>query len=176
MNALFLVDFWKEKATFKEYSNRNSNGFSILFGYNRLVMNILFFLIPKSQVAYAEADSSIRQVVEKLSYHHYTAIPLLSKDGKYVRTISEGDIFWFIKNERNWNYKNAEEAPISMVSCRRTMESIRFDADRNDLLHLAINQNFVPVLDENGIFMGIITRKSIILYFAENNKNIEKKG
>lgn len=56
------------------------------------------------------------------------------------------------------------------------MESIRFDADRNDLLNLAINQNFVPVLDENGIFMGIITRKSIILYFAENNKNIEKKG
>ena len=158
MNALFLVDFWKEKATFKEDSNRNSNGFSILFGYNRLVMNILFFLIPKSQVAYAEADSLIRQ------------------DGKYVRTISEGDIFWFIKNERNWNYKNAEEAPISLVSCRRTMESIRFDADRNDLLHLAINQNFVPVLDENGIFMGIITRKSIILYFAENNKNTEKKG
>ena len=24
--------------------------------------------------------------------------------------------------------------------------------------------------------MGIITRKSIILYFAENNKNIEKKN
>ena len=133
-------------------------------------MNILFFLIPKSQVAYAEDSSSIRQVVEKLSYHHYTAIPLLSKDGKYVRTISEGDIFWFVKDQRDRNYKKAEDVPVSLVPCRRQLESIRFDADRNDLLHLAINQNFVPVLDEKGIFMGIITRKSIILYFAENKK------
>ncbi len=133
-------------------------------------MNILFFLIPKSQVAYAEDASSIRQVVEKLSYHHYTAIPLLSKDGKYVRTISEGDIFWFVKDQRDRNYKKAEDVPVSLVPCRRQLESIRFDADRNDLLHLAINQNFVPVLDEKGIFMGIITRKSIILYFAENKK------
>ena len=140
-------------------------------------MNILFFLIPKSQVAYAEADSSIRQVVEKLSYHHYTAIPLLSKDGKYVRTISEGDIFWFIKNERNWNYKNAEEAPISLVSCRRTMESIRFDADRNDLLHLAINQNFVPVVDGRNVFIGIITRKEIIKeLLKQKNSNVIQKS
>lgn len=139
-------------------------------------MNILFFLIPKSQVAYAEADSSIRQIVEKLSYHHYTAIPLLSKDGHYIRTISEGDIFWFIKGQEDWNYKNAENTPALNVPVHRKIESIRFDADRDDLLHLAINQNFVPVLDERGIFMGIITRKSIILYFAENNKDTEKKG
>lgn len=34
----------------------------------------------------------------------------------------------------------------------------------------SLNQNFVPVVDDNGIFIGIITRKSIIEYFYNKYK------
>jgi predicted transcriptional regulator len=40
-------------------------------------MNILFFLTPKEEVAHVEEDDTLRQVVEKLEYHGYSAIPLL---------------------------------------------------------------------------------------------------
>ena len=36
-----------------------------------------------------------------------------------------------------------------------------------DLLAKAINQNFVPVLDDKGSFIGIVTRKDIIRYLAK---------
>ena len=53
-------------------------------------MNLLFFLTPKSEVAYVEESDSLRQVLEKMEYHGYTAVPLLSPDGRYIGTITEG--------------------------------------------------------------------------------------
>ena len=36
----------------------------------------------------------------------------------------------------------------------------------DELYELAMNQNFVPVTDDEGIFIGIVTRKNIIKYFV----------
>ena len=35
------------------------------------------------------------------------------------------------------------------------------------MLNSAMNQNFIPVVDDLGNFNGIVTRKDIIRYFAE---------
>jgi CBS domain-containing protein len=41
-----------------------------------------------------------------------------------------------------------------------------------DLLDRAINQNFVPVIDDQDHFIGIVTRKEIIKYcYKEMKKN-----
>lgn len=128
-------------------------------------MNILFFLIPKSQVAYVKEDDTIRQVTEKMIHHNLTAVPILSADGRYLNTVSEGDLFRFIKNHDNMNYRAAEMTNIMAVSHERKVDAIRYDADINDLFDIAINQNFVPVTDDHGIFIGIITRKAILNHF-----------
>lgn len=135
-------------------------------------MNILFFMIPKSQVCYAEDHWSLRQVAEKMIANDLTSIPVLDQEGKYVSTISEGDLFRFIKLKANMNYKEAETTPISTLKHERAVEPIRFDAQMKDLVGLAGKQNFVPVLDAKGIFIGIITRKAIIGYLDEKLKNI----
>mgnify|MGYP006876230446 CR=1 FL=1 len=36
-------------------------------------MNILFFLTPKSDVAYIYDNYSLRQVLEKMEYHKYSS-------------------------------------------------------------------------------------------------------
>lgn len=117
-------------------------------------------------------DFSLRQVAEKLIYHDYTAIPVLSKDGRYVFTISEGDLFRYIKNHEQLNYKKAENVPITDVARERNIKAIRYDSKMEDLFELAVNQNFIPVLDDKGIFMGIITRRAIMDYF----KNLALKN
>lgn len=132
-------------------------------------MNILFFLIPKSQVAYVESTNTIRQVAEKLDYHKYSAIPILDVEGKYVDAISEGDLFWFIKKYQNMNYKMSEEIKVLDVPRQRHYQSINYQSSMDELLSLACSQNFVPVLDDNGVFMGIVTRKAIIEYFAKQS-------
>lgn len=40
-----------------------------------------------------------------------------------------------------------------------------------DLFEKITNQNFVPVVDDNGIFIGIVTRKDVLLYLAGKLRN-----
>ena len=54
--------------------------------------NVLLFLTPKSAVAYLEEDFTLRQAVEKMKFHRYSSVPIIDKNGKYVGTITEGDI------------------------------------------------------------------------------------
>ena len=55
-------------------------------------MNIMFFLTPKSNVAYIYDDYSLRQALEKMEYHQYSAIPMIDRRGHYVGTLTEGDL------------------------------------------------------------------------------------
>ena len=85
-------------------------------------MNILFFLKPKSEVAFIYDDQTLRQALEIMEFHRYTAIPIINKLGKYIGTITEGDMLWGIKNEYNLSLdylfgliaKNEEYYPIEL--------------------------------------------------------------
>ena len=45
-------------------------------------MNILFFLKPKSEVAFIYDHSTLRQVLETMEFHKYASIPMLNKAGE----------------------------------------------------------------------------------------------
>ena len=49
------------------------------------------------------------------------------------------------------------------------------DKHDNDLFSIITNQNFVPIVDDSNVFIGIITRKSVIKYLQENNTILEKQ-
>ena len=57
-------------------------------------MNLAYYLTPKSNVAYLYDDYTFRQGLEKMRHHNYRAIPVISRDGQYVGTVSEGDFLW----------------------------------------------------------------------------------
>ena len=62
-------------------------------------MNIYDFFLPKSKTFYLEDNATIRQALEKFDYHKFSVVPVIDQDGKFITTISEGDILRFIKNE-----------------------------------------------------------------------------
>ena len=125
-------------------------------------MNILFFLTPKNEVAYVENDDTLRQVLEKIEYHKYTAIPMLNKNGKYVGTVTEGDLLRYIKEKWFLNIREAEDCSISRVSLRWKYQTVDINCNMEDLVDTAMKQNFVPVIDDNDAFVGIVTRRAII--------------
>lgn len=43
-------------------------------------------------------------------------------------------------------------------------KSVSINADVESIINLATTQNFVPVVDDKGIFIGIIKRSDIINY------------
>ena len=139
-------------------------------------MNILFFLTPKSDVAYIYEDDTLRQVLEKMEYHRYSAIPMINRSGKYIGTLTEGDLLWGIKNQENLDMKAAEKVPISAIPRRLDNEPVRVGASMEQLIDKVLNQNFVPVEDDQENFIGIITRKDVIKYFckaAEKQASVE---
>jgi CBS-domain-containing membrane protein len=137
-------------------------------------MNILFFLTPKSEVAHLRDDWTLRQAIEKLERSGYRAIPLLDTQGRYVGTVTEGDILWTLKKRYDMNLKAAENVSILTVERRVECRPVSINATMEDLIQLAMNQNFVPVIDDNKIFIGIVTRKDIIRFcydeYVKNHK------
>ena len=136
-------------------------------------MNILFFLTPKSEVAYIHDDESLRQVLEKMEYHKYSAVPIISRQGTYVGTITEGDLLWYIKNQLDLNLQEARRILITNVPRRSDNTPVSIDSNMEDLLDKAMKQNFVPVLDDKKSIIGIVTRKDIMKYFADKMKKTE---
>lgn len=127
-------------------------------------MNILFFLTPKSDVAYLTDEMTLRQALEKMEHHRYTCIPMLDRNGRYVGAVTEGDLLWAVKNQYDLSVKNAEEVPILDVKRCRDYEPVNINAKIEDMVFLAMGQNFVPVVDDRGAFIGIVTRKDIMRY------------
>ncbi|PBH75625.1 hypothetical protein BGV14_17550, partial [Clostridioides difficile] len=130
-------------------------------------MNILFFLTPKSEVAYIYEDYTIRQALEKMEYHKYSAIPIISKDGKYVGTITEGDFLWTLKNDLNLDLKGLEDVPVTDINRKMDNSPVSINADIEDLVIKSLNQNFIPVIDDQDTFIGIIKRRDVIGYCYE---------
>lgn len=130
-------------------------------------MNIAFFLISKSEVVYLSPKNTMRQALERMEYHTYTAIPLIDSDGKYVGTLTEGDLLWKLKNTPGLCFENTEKVLLHDVPLRVLNTPVKIDAQMEDLLTLASTQNFVPVVDDSGIFIGIIRRREIIEYFTK---------
>jgi CBS domain-containing protein len=127
-------------------------------------MNIAFFLTPKKDVICEKLNSTMRQVLERMEYHRYTAIPLLDDKGRYVGTVTEGDILWKLKNTPDLNFKNTDKVLLADIPRHMRNNPVNIHSDIEDLISLAINQNFVPVVDDNHVFIGIIKRSDIINY------------
>ena len=69
-------------------------------------------------------------------------------------------------------FLTATEGADIIYSRRATYKPVHADADMEDLLDRAINQNYVPVIDDQGYFIGIITRKEIIKYCYKEMKEL----
>ena len=127
-------------------------------------MNKLFFLTPKSDVAYIHEGDSLRQALEKMQHRGYSAIPLLSDEGKYIGTLTEGDLLWALKEKNFPGITEMEKYTILDVDRKRDNSPVHIQADMEDLLEKVMNQNFVPVVDDKAVFIGIVTRKEVIQY------------
>lgn len=129
--------------------------------------NILFFLTPKAMCAYLYDDYTMRQALEKMESAGYAALPILNKRGEYRGTLTEGDLLWGIKNMCYMDMRQAEAHRIMEISRRKDNIPVKVTTSMSNLVERASIQNFVPVVDDKDTFIGIITRRSIMQYCAQ---------
>lgn len=138
-------------------------------------MNLLFFLTPKTEVAYLYDDFTLRQALEKMEYHRYSSIPILNHKGEYVGTITEGDILWSIKKNHNLNLQEAEDISIMKIPRKHDFQCVSVDTGMEQLIAAALKQNFVPVIDGKNSFIGLVKRNSIIQFCYDQYKKCPVK-
>ncbi|BFH18098.1 CBS domain-containing protein [Paenibacillus melissococcoides] len=128
-------------------------------------MNIAFFLTPKHEVVCLTVSATLRQTLEKMEHHRYTAVPILNDEGEFVGTVTEGDLLWHMKNSNgSITFENASRFLLKDVPLNVRHKTVRIDSNMEDLINLAKVQNFVPVVDDMNRFIGIVRRSQIIEY------------
>lgn len=130
-------------------------------------MNVIMLLKPKETVKYIYEDNTLRQGLEKMRAHSYTAIPVITQDGKYVGTVSEGDFLYYILDHDSQGMKEQEKYYVRDILRKDFNPAVKINVEMDELLKRAMNQNFIPVTDDRGTFIGIVTRQDILKYFTE---------
>ena len=136
-------------------------------------MNVMSLLRLKKDISFIESDSTIRQAIEKFKDHGYSAVPVLDEQGKYKGTITEGDLLRSLVEKGD--IKLLEEHNILEIVRSDFNPSASVDIDILELLKMISNQNFVPIVDDRDVLMGIITRKTVIITMLEKLKGLMKK-
>lgn len=94
--------------------------------------------------------------------------PNAQQTGKYVGSITEGDLLWWLKGNHNLNLKLAEMVSIQEVGRRLDYKPVRAEAKMEDLMEKAMEQNFVPVVDDQEIFPEL-SREKILSVISMTN-------
>ena len=132
-------------------------------------MNIFKLLKPKSTVFYLNKSEPLRLASERLRQSGFTAVPVIDDSGEYIGTVSEGDFLWHILQYSTSIQTIADEHRIVDIVNGERNRAVRIDVTMDELLERVMDQNFVPVIDDRQIFIGIITRKDVIAYFCSRS-------
>ena len=133
--------------------------------------NVLGLLTPKANLVYLTDDMTIRQALEKMRVHRYTAIPIINNTtGAYVGSVGEGDMLYNIVKEESVSIRELEDKKITKIVRPQFMPAKRVDISMNELVDAITIQNYVPIVDDRNILMGIVTRRSTMKFLAEKIK------
>jgi CBS domain-containing protein len=130
-------------------------------------MKIAFFVTPKRQVVWVAADAHVSQALEQIERYRHSAVPLLDTQGGYAGTLTEGDLLWHLKEAQGAWREVADATPVLAVDRRMDNQAVHIDDEIETLIARAVDQSFVPVVDDRNVFVGIVRRKRIIEYCAE---------
>ncbi len=132
--------------------------------------SLLSMLVPKKGTYYLENGTTLRNAIEKFKVHKFSVIPLIDKEGKFIRTISEGDLLRFITSFANYDVKASEMVLIDEIESYRPYQALNINASLIEVLALSLEQNFIPLVDDRGLYIGIVKRKEILEYLIENRQ------
>lgn len=133
-------------------------------------MNISFFLLPKREVVYLHKDDTVGQALRHIQKHGYQTVPVIDQEGKYVGTVSEGDFLWNLITVYRTDMNIMSQIKIDALKKKCNYLAVRIDADISELDRHILDQNFVPVVDDRDVFIGIVTRREIMKALLEKKK------
>ena len=118
------------------------------------------YLTPAEDLALVMSNHKVGRVMLLLTRNGYSRIPVMSTDKRYMGTISMADILAYQAEKVLSEADLMELEIIEMLNHK--IEILTDDADLTEILHKIVDFPFLPVIDQQGIFLGIITRKKVL--------------
>ncbi|MBQ7982214.1 MAG: CBS domain-containing protein [Clostridia bacterium] len=125
-------------------------------------MNLMNVFTPKSEVICLSDTYTLRQVMEKMEQQRYMGLPMLDAESHYVGTVTEGDLLWYCKSHNFSSLRDAERVSIREIPLHVHTAPVSVNTPTDTLIDALLHSNFVPVEDDRGCFIGIVTRKKLI--------------
>ncbi len=124
---------------------------------------------PIRRVSTLFNDITVKEAIAKMDKCRYTMIPVVERNSlRYLYSLSTGDILRHVVN--TGDLEKALKDPISAIQMERLVLSCNEETEISDLFDIAVNQNYVPLVDKSGVFKGILTRRSILNYLNQGDK------
>lgn len=124
-------------------------------------MNVFMLLIPRVDCCVLQDTFTLRQGLEKMRHHGYTALPVITKDGKFAGCVNEGDFLWHLL-QHGGDMRDQEQYLVRDILRPSLNPAVKSTVTMDELLDRAINQNFIPVVDDRDCLCGIVTRRRIM--------------
>ncbi|MGI5825624.1 MAG: CBS domain-containing protein [Bacillota bacterium] len=131
-------------------------------------MKISFFLIPKMETAYMLEENTVRQALEKMEFHQYNSLSVLDDKGKYKYSLSATDFFHYMKQHPGTSYYNTKEICLSEITPLINVSPISINDDIENLMKTLVKQEYTPVIDGNGIYIGEVSATEIMEFIVKN--------
>lgn len=133
-------------------------------------LNVFFFLKMKKDVIFFYDDFTIEEGLQLMQKHRFTAMPVVDHDGIYLGTINEGDFLRYFLTHNDTAPEHLMGTEVKHLLREGFNPSVTVETPVDEIFQHSLNQNFVPITDDRQIFIGIVTRKTILAYLLEEAK------
>ena len=118
------------------------------------------FLTPAENLAVLIDTHNADHAILLLSQMTYSRVPVVTDKRKCVGTIGLRDILAY-QMENDLSQEAMADTDIVHMT-KKNVAVVEPDYRLTDVLHKLVDESFLPVVDKDGVFQGIITRKSIL--------------
>ncbi|MCX2454420.1 cyclic-di-AMP-binding protein CbpB [Lacticaseibacillus nasuensis] len=139
-----------------------------------LIENRKHFMIPGEMVASVNADNALRHAFLVLTKVRYAKVPVLDNDDHFLGLISLAMITEPMLGLDDINLKPLDELCVKDVM-ETGVPTIEDPYDVENVLHLLVDSPFLPVVQDDGTFTGIVTRREVMKGINYIGHNIDKR-
>ncbi|WP_125705372.1 cyclic-di-AMP-binding protein CbpB [Lacticaseibacillus daqingensis] len=139
-----------------------------------MIENRQHFMIPGDVVASVSEDNSLRHAFLVLTKIRYAKIPVLDRDDHLKGLLSLPMI-----TNTMLGLDDLSVAPLDQLCVKDVMETdvvtIQNPYDVENVLHLLVDNPFLPVVAGDGTFTGIVTRREVMKGINYIGHNLDKQ-
>ncbi|MGM8366231.1 cyclic-di-AMP-binding protein CbpB [Virgibacillus sp. W0181] len=130
-------------------------------------------MIPAEKVAHVQLNNPLEHALLVLIKSGYSAVPVLDSSYKLVGAIGKTVILDQILGLERYEVEKLSDMKVHEVMTA-DMPSVTKEASFIEGLKSVIDEPFICVVDKDGYFDGILTRRAILKLVKRNYYNLEK--